>query len=63
MNEEINAYVEYIKKIGTVHRPKMPKFDISAYSDNEYLSAIEGLNVDFDAIDDEYLTIRHLKGD
>ena len=63
MDEEIMAYQEYLLNFGVVKKPQMPKFDVSAYTENEYLSLIFDLMKDFDLVDDEYLTIKHLKGD
>jgi hypothetical protein len=63
MNEEIIAYQKYLFDFGMVEKPKMPKFDELAYTDNEYQQVINSMNNDFDLIDDEYLTIQHLKGD
>ena len=61
MNEEINEYIKYLFCFGEVKKPKMPKFDVFAYTDNEYLSVINGVMRDYENIDDEYLTIKHLK--
>lgn len=63
MNDEILKYAEYLINFGVVNKPKMPKFNYKAYTDNEYLSAIWDIEKFFDQIDDEYLTIKHLKGD
>ena len=63
MNEEIEEYEKYLLSFGMVEKPPMPKFNESAYTDNEYLSIIFDLMKDFDLLDDEYLTIQHLKGD
>ena len=60
MNKEINAYAEYLLNFGVVKKPPMPNFDVSAYTDNEYLFSISDLNIIYDEIDDEYLTIQHL---
>ena len=63
MIEEINEYEKYLLNFGMVERPRMPKFNKIAYTDNEYLSALfESVNA-FEQIDDEYLTIMHLKGE
>lgn len=62
MNEEIEEYVKYLSSFSMVEKPVMPKFNISAYTDNEYLNAIYDLMEDFDNVFDEYLTIDHLKG-
>ncbi len=63
MNEEIEEYEKYLLNFGVVNKPIMPKFDLLAYTDNEYLSAIFDINEVFDFVDDEHLTIMHLKGD
>ncbi len=63
MNEEIMEYEKYLLNFGEVKKPLMPKFDELAYTDYEYISAIEILMAEYDLIDDEYLTIQHLKGD
>ena len=63
MYEEIREYEKYLLNFGVVKRPIMPKFDELAYTDNEYISALfESLSA-FDYVDDEYLTIMHIKGD
>jgi len=63
MDEEIMEYERYLLGFGVVEKPQMPKFDVFAYTDNEYLSAIfDCLNM-FDKIDDDYLVMQHLKGD
>ena len=63
MNEEIMEYEKYLLNFGEVKKPLMPKFDALAYTDYEYLSAIEIIMAEYYLIDDEYLTIQHLKGD
>ena len=63
MNDEILEYAEYLMNFGAVNKPKMPKFNYQAYTENEYLSAIWDIMQDFDQIDDMYLTLKHLKGD
>lgn len=63
MDQEIIEYEKYLLSFGVVNRPKMPKFDVLAYTDNEYKSIIFDINKDFDLIDDEYLTIKHIRGD
>lgn len=63
MNEEIMAYEEYLLNFGIVKKPVMPKFDVLTYTDSEYLSLLHELNSDFDVVDDEYLTVQHLKGE
>ncbi len=56
------AYEMYLDSFGVVKKPAMPKFDLSAYTDNEYISAINELLKDYDGLDDEYLILKHLKG-
>ena len=63
MSKEIEDYEKYLLNFGVVNKPIMPKFDLWAYTDNEYISAIFDLNEAFVFVDDEYLTIKHLKGD
>ena len=63
MNEEIEAYMEYLLNFGMVQKPKMPRFDVGAYTDNEYLDTVFDVLKDMDNIDDEYLTHRHLEGE
>ena len=63
MDKEIKAYEDYLLNFGVVKRPIMPKFDVLAYTDSEYTSAIQNLLEDFDLFDDEYLTVERFKGD
>ena len=63
MNEEINEYEKYLLSFGVVKKPQMPKFDVLAYNDSEYVFALNETMSWFKNIDDEYLTIKHLKGD
>ena len=61
MNEEIYAYQQYLLNFRIVKKPSMPKFNVSAYTDNEYKSLIFSLS-NFEKLDEEYLTIQYLKG-
>lgn len=63
MNEEINEYEKYLLNFGVVKKPIMPEFNLNAYTDNEYLSAVFDSLDAYDFIDDEYLTLKHLKGE
>ncbi len=63
MDELIREYVEYISRLNEVKRPNKPKFDISAYTESEYISAINELMLDFDLVDDFERTIEFLKGE
>lgn len=60
MLEEIAAYEKYLLKFGVVERPFMPNFDLFAYTENEYLSAISDILLESDFIDDEGVTIDYL---
>ncbi len=63
MTREMEEYQKYLLNFGVVEKPKMPKFNCSAYTDIEYLSEIFALQNDFDKFDDEYLALKHLKGE
>ena len=63
MDEEIDEYEKYLLNFGMVVKPKMPKFDLTAYTESEYTLAIFDLLNDFDLIDDEYLSVERFKGD
>ena len=60
MLEEIVAYEKYLLKFGVVERPFMPNFDLFAYTENEYLSAISDIISETELIDDEGVTIDYL---
>ncbi len=62
MREEIGEYEKYLASFNSVDKPQMPRFDVSAYNDNEYLAVVNELLLDFDSVDDMYLTIQYLKG-
>lgn len=61
MLEETVAYIEYLETFKEVNKPQMPNFSISAYTDNEYINAINQLNMEYELIDDFQLTLKHLK--
>lgn len=63
MIDQVREYIEYLLEIKFLDKPKMPKFDTSAYTDIEYQIAIENVEEDFQYIDDLYLTLQYLKGD
>ena len=62
MNDEIREYIAYLSKSLTFVKPSMPKFDIYAYTDNEYLNAIRSIMRDFDLVNDD-LVARYLEGE
>ena len=63
MEEEISAYIDYLLSYNNLNKPTMPNFDLGAYNDNEYVSAINELMFEYDNLDDLYLTIQHIKGE
>ena len=63
MNELAEAYIEYIAKLKTIRKPQMPKFDLSAYNDNNYKRMILNLNQEFDCFDDLNVYLAFLKGE
>ena len=62
MFDEILEYMQHLMNFGELEKPKMPDFDVSAYTDSEYLSAIENVNRDYENVDDLDATINYLKG-
>ena len=63
MQWEVFHYIEYLENFREVNRPKMPKFDIDAYTDNEYQKAIFEINSEFDKFDDLAVYEEFLKGE
>ncbi len=63
MDEQVNAYIKYLSNLKEISRPKMPKFDIEAYSDNEYKMAINKVLEDYEGVDDFLITLHYLKGE
>ena len=63
MDEEIKEYQNYLFNFGMIEKPLMPKFDLLAYTDNEYLYAINSIMEEFKCIDDFQLTINYLRGE
>lgn len=63
MEEQVNAYIEYLQRFGVVQKPDMPKFDASAYTENEYVRAINSIEQDFEFADSVSLTEQYLKGE
>ena len=62
MNEIAEAYIKFLSCFKTVNKPLMPKFDVHAYTESEYLNAIYSINKELEKIDDLNLTIQFLKG-
>lgn len=63
MNDEVEAYINYLGKINMVTKPILPNFDVGAYNENEYVKAIKTIENDFLFVDSFDLTIQHLKGE
>ena len=63
MSEINDAYIEFLLKFRELERPLMPKFDVFAYTDSEYLNAIKDVENLFSLVDDLSVTERFLKGD
>jgi hypothetical protein len=63
MNEFVNAYIEFLQISKEFIKPLMPKFNVSAYTESEYVKAINEINLDYEFIDDLTVTEHFLKGD
>lgn len=63
MIEFVNAYIEFLQNFAEVERPLMPKFDVSAYTESEYVTAINDVMREYEYIDDLGVTEHFLKGD
>ena len=62
MDKEVTGYLEYLANFCEISKPQMPKFNLDAYSDSEYLDAINLVMEDYKYVDDFDVTISHLKG-
>ena len=63
MNNQVESYIECLGKMQQVTKPKMPEFDDKAYTENEYVKAIQTIEEDFKNTDCLDLTISYLKGE
>ena len=63
MNNQVESYIEYLGKMQQFTKPKMPEFDDKAYTENEYVKAIQTIEEDFKNTDCLDLTISYLKGE
>ena len=61
MNEFVNAYIEFLLNSRELVRPEMPKFNKLAYTESEYIHAINEINRDYEFIDDLSITEHFLK--
>ena len=62
MQQEIYEYLKYLSSFKELTRPTMPNFNLSAYSDSEYASAINAVMNDFENVNDISITLERLKG-
>ena len=63
MIDLVEAYIEFLQNFTELERPLMPKFNVSAYTESEYVSAVEYVMRDYERIDDLGITEHFLKGD
>lgn len=63
MNDYVQAYIEFLQDFNELERPVMPKFNEFAYTESEYVNAINEINKDYEFIDDFGVTEHFLKGD
>jgi hypothetical protein len=63
MQREIFAYIDYLNSFKEFKKPKMPKFDITAYTDIEYQKAILEIDDEFNGVNDIEVYLKFLKGE
>ena len=63
MLKETFAYFEYLEAFKQVQKPKMPNCDVGAYTDIEYINAINRVMREFEDIEDFQITLNYLKGE
>ena len=63
MLEENLAYIEYLERFSEITKPQMPTFNLAAYTDSEYMSAINVVMQDYENVFDFDITLKHLKED
>ena len=63
MIDLVEAYIEFLQNFTELERPLIPKFDVTAYTESEYVSAVEDILKDCEYIDDLSITEHFLKGD
>lgn len=59
----VEAYIEFLQNFHELERPLMPKFNISAYTESEYVGAVDELIREYEFVDDLSITEHFLKGD
>ncbi len=55
MDDEITDYIKYILSLVEIKRPKMPTFSLSAYTESEYINAINEIMNEYSHLDLEAL--------
>lgn len=55
MDDEITDYIKYILSLVEIKRPKMPTFSLSAYTESEYINAINEIMKEYSHLDLEAL--------
>ncbi len=63
MDELIREYINYIAHLEEIKRPEMPNFNLSAYTESEYVDTIKELMDAYDLVDDFELTVQFIKGE
>ena len=63
MNDYVEAYIIFLLNSRELVRPVMPKFNISAYTENEYVTAINEIVKDYEFVDDMEVLEHFLKGE
>ena len=63
MIDLVEAYIEFLQNFQELERPLMPKFNVSAYTESEYVGAVEDVMREYEFIDDLSVTEHFLKGD
>lgn len=57
----VYEYIKYLSRLDTIKKPKMPRISPSAYTESEYLRAVDELMRDFDMIDDLSVSLEFYK--
>ena len=63
MNDYVEAYIVFLLNSRELVRPVMPKFNVSAYTENEYVTAINEIVKDYEFVDDMEVLEHFLKGE
>ena len=63
MNDLVDAYIEFLLQMKGFEKPEMPKFDQSAYTENEYINLMKFIEEEYKYVDDLQLSLDFLKGE